>query len=247
MFFHLFSGALGLFATAFWIWMAVEVVRRGHVNPWLWVVLIFGPVGGAVYFFAVILGDSKLVASVGRPKEGPRLRLPQAEIEVRRLDNASAWRDYAESLRFANRLPEAVGAARNAVAKEPKDPHINYELGRCLVLAGQGSEAGRYLEVTLANDRGFDSGEALFLLAEARSAQGDEAGALTLRRELAGRSSQPRYLFALAEAERRAGDINGARTALERIVREGELVPPYLRGQVGPWIRKARKALAQLG
>ena len=34
------------------IWMAVVAVRRGDASGWLWIILLFGPIGAAVYFFS---------------------------------------------------------------------------------------------------------------------------------------------------------------------------------------------------
>ncbi|MEE8217862.1 MAG: PLDc N-terminal domain-containing protein, partial [Vicinamibacteria bacterium] len=43
---------IAILGVAFTIWMAVEAVRRGHASGWLWIILIFGPIGAAIYFFA---------------------------------------------------------------------------------------------------------------------------------------------------------------------------------------------------
>src|SRR6516165_6655382 len=44
-----------LFQLAFTIWMAVDVYRGGAEQFWIWIIIIFQPLGPWVYFFAVKL------------------------------------------------------------------------------------------------------------------------------------------------------------------------------------------------
>ncbi|MEZ5565825.1 MAG: hypothetical protein R3F24_10035 [Gammaproteobacteria bacterium] len=49
-------------------------------------------------------------------------------------------------------LPAAIGACQAAVARDPKNPRLNYELGRVYGYSGQGEKAGPYRAVALAAD-----------------------------------------------------------------------------------------------
>ena len=51
---------LYLLASAFTIWMAVEAVRRGDARSWLWIILVFGPMGAAIYFITEYVGAGAL-------------------------------------------------------------------------------------------------------------------------------------------------------------------------------------------
>jgi hypothetical protein len=99
----------------------------------------------------------------------------------------------------------------------------------------------------VAKDRTFDTDDALFALAKAQVAQGDLAAARTDLEELAHRRSRPEILYELATVQGRLGDREAASRNLQRIIDEAELVPAYLKRNVRPWVRQARKALAKLG
>jgi len=59
-------GLFFLLGTAFTIWMAVECVRRGQAGSWLWIILMFGPVGAAFYLWdiAVKRGDIRALGAL---------------------------------------------------------------------------------------------------------------------------------------------------------------------------------------
>lgn len=241
--FHMLGPVGTLLGAAIWIWGVIEMFRRGHAWPWLLAAFFFGPVGALIYLAVVVVPD---MLPARRPKAGPRLQLAQAEIEVKRLDNAPAWRDLAEARRAKGRHEEALAAAEQAFAKDPEDPHIAWELAQCRIAAGRAAAAIEPLDIALAKDRGFAAGAALHALAVARRGAGDAAGALAALRELGARTSRPEFLYSLAQAEAEVGEVSTARALLQRIVDEGSLVPRYLAGEVRPWIRKANRRLAEL-
>jgi hypothetical protein len=45
----------------------------------------------------------------------------------------------------------------------------------------------------------------------------------------------------------RLGDRAAAAQNLQRIIAEAEAVPDYLKGNVRPWVRKAKRALQKMG
>jgi hypothetical protein len=49
-------------------------------------------------------------------------------------------------------LPAAIGACQAAVARDPANPRLNYQLGRVYGYSGQGEKAGPYRDVALAAD-----------------------------------------------------------------------------------------------
>ncbi len=49
-------------------------------------------------------------------------------------------------------LPAAIGACQAAVARDPKNPRLNYELGRAYGYSGLGEKAAPYRDVALAAD-----------------------------------------------------------------------------------------------
>ena len=233
---------------AFTAWMAVEAVRRGQANPWLFIILFFPPIGAAVYFFTNV--GSTLFRGSGFVRPGRRATaadLSRAQAVVRRLDNASTWTTYATLLRERGRHAEALEAAEQALRRDPDEIDAQYERGRALLQADRTAEGIASLQIVLAKKRSFDSDNALLLLAAAHEAEGDLAAARSELEELVGRSSQPRALYQLAAIQARTGDRDQARQTFTRIIDEADYVPRYLQRTVRPWVRQARKALHQLG
>lgn len=232
-----------LLITALWLWAAIEMFRRGDVRSWWIVALFLGPLGALAYLLVRVMPEWMPAA---RPQAGPKISLALAEIEVERLDNASAWRDLAEARRFKGRYPEALEAARRAAQKDPRDPHVAWELAQCLIASGAAGEAIAPLELALERDRSFAAGDTLLAYARALDAAGRRDEALAAYRELGTRSSRSELVYALAEAEIAAGNVDAGRAALQRVINEGKLVPGYLAGQVRPWMRRAKRRLADL-
>ena len=232
---------------AFTVWMAVESVRRGQANPWLFFILFFPPVGAAVYFFTNVA--SNLFPGYGFVKPTRRATAAderRALAEVRRLDNASTWTAYATILRERGQHPQALEAAEHALQRDPQELDAQYERGRALLQANRTAEGIAALKIVLARNRSVDSDNALLLLAAACEARGDLVAARAELEGLAGRSSQPRALYPLAVIQGRMGDKDLARQTFNRIIDEAAYVPRYLQRTVRPWVRKARKALQQL-
>jgi tetratricopeptide (TPR) repeat protein len=237
---------LSVLGSGFTIWMAVEAIRRGQAGSWLWVILFFGPVGAAVYFFSEYTSwPLRRFAFQRRQVTAHELR--QAEADVRRLDSAPAWFHYASLLRSRNDFARAASAARKAVERDGGHLDARYELGQALLGAGQFKEAAEMLESVVRVDRTHDKDYALYALAQAHVASGDPAAARPLLAELEGRSSRPPVLYDRAVLEAQMGDRETAARCLRRILDEAEYVPPYLAREVKPWVKKAKQALRRLG
>lgn len=236
-------------ASAFVLWMAVEAVRRGDASRWLWIILLFGPLGAAVYFFSEYLGGGGLGFGQGafRPRKVTTADLRRAEVEVRRLDNGPSWTEYASLLRARKDFGKAFEAASRAVDRTPSALDARYELGLALLGAGRHAEAAQALSSVVEKDRSFDTDDALFALAKAQLGANQLNGARSSLEELATRRARPEILFDLATVQGLTGDRESARRLLQRIIDEAELVPPYLQKNVKPWVKKARKGLAMLG
>jgi hypothetical protein len=239
---------VALLGMAFTVWMAVEAVRRGHASGWLWIILLFGPLGAAVYFFAEYADGIGIFRG---PAFGPRAvtvaDVRAAEAEVRRLGNVSTWTSYAAALRGRRDFAKAADAATKALEHDPASPDARYELGLALEGAGRWEEARAELERVVAADRSFDSDNALFALARTEEACGRDAEARVALEELARRSARPEVLYECAAVQARQGDRAAAAENLHRIIAEAETVPHYLQRSVRPWVRKAKQALRKMG
>jgi tetratricopeptide (TPR) repeat protein len=237
---------LYLLATGFTLWMAVEAVRSGHASRWLWIILVFGPLGAAVYFFSEYVGAGALSRITLRPRKVTAADVRHAEVEVRRLDTAATWAEYASLLRARKDYAKAAEAAQRALDRKPTDVDARYELGLALLEAERYADAAAALQAVVAQDRSYDSDNAIFALGRAQQGAGDLPAARASLEELAERRARPEILYDLAVVQGLLADRAAAMRSLQRIVDEAEMVPAYLQRDVRPWVRKARKALARL-
>lgn len=230
----------------FTVWMAVEAVRRGHTQSWLWIILFFGPIGAAAYFFSEYMPVSLRGGGFAGGKVTAQDER-QALADVKRLDTAAAWTHYSSVLRARRQFSKAADAGREAIRREPSNVEARYELGLALLGSGRPGDAVEHLQVVVAKDRAYQSGDALHALAQAQEGSGDVAGARASLEALAGSSGRPEILFGLARLQGLMGDRDAAVRSLRRIVEEAEYVPDYLQRDVRPWVKRAKKALAKLG
>jgi hypothetical protein len=224
-------GPLYIIGSLFTLWMAVDAVRRGRAGSWLWIMLVFNPLGAVVYFFAEYAHSGMLRWPGQHLRSVTAADLRYAEAEVHRLGNAANWLTYASALRARKQYAKAVEAAQNAVDRDASNVDAQYELARALFDARRPVEAEAPLGRVLACDRSFDHEHALYLLSQAQLAKNDGPAARQALEEVASRSSRPEYLFELATLQGR----------------DGELVPRYLQREFRPWARKARAGLRKLG
>jgi len=238
--------AIAILGMAFTVWMAVEAVRRGDASGWLWIILLFGPIGAAIYFFSEY-ADGLFRGPVLQPRKVTAADLRAAEADVKRLGNAATWTAYASALRGRRATAKAVDAARKALEHDSESLEARYELGLALEESGHHDEARAELERVVAADPTFDSDGALFTLARAQQGSGQDAAARESLETLASRSARPEVLFECAAVQARLGDRAAAAQNLQRIIAEAEAVPDYLKGNVRPWVRKAKRALQKMG
>src|SRR5260370_23067465 len=196
---------LSLLLSALRVWMAVEAVPRGQAGSWLWIILFFGPLGAAVYFFSEYLDHPwRWGAFAGRKVSTDEVR--RAQADARRLDSTATWGHLASLLRARKEFPKAAEAAEKALARDPKSRDARYELGLALLGTGRPGEAVPHLREGVATDRFFDTGDALFALAEAEKASGDLPSARAHFEELSSPPGRPPVLYAPAEVQPRPGD-----------------------------------------
>lgn len=231
--------------SAFTIAMAVHAVKHGKAGSWLWIILLFGPIGSAIYLFSEVLDVPTGFGHRGGRKVTAR-DAARAEVEARRLDTAGAWAQAASLLRLRSEFASAAAAARRAVEKAPRDPEARYELGMALLGDDQGREAAEVLAPLVQQDPKYASGDALWALARAQEMAQDLPAARRSLELLTEQSARPEILFELASVQARLGDVAAARGNLTRIIDEAELVPDYLLRSMRPWIKKAERELKSL-
>jgi hypothetical protein len=223
----------------------VVCLRRGDWMPWLFVILLTGPLGATVYLIVTFGGlQARSLADRRRTTRG---ELDRARADAPRIDSAGSWEELASLAFDRGKFPEAAQAAERSLAKKADGLESRYLLGRALAASGRASEAVAPLEAVVSAKPDHANGEALFALATARRASGDLAGARRELERLAERTSRADLLFGAAEVQLASGDRAAARATLRRIVDESVHVPKFARARVRPWVWRAKWRLFRLG
>ena len=246
MFFFGFGGLSILIAIA----LCVHVVRSGRELYWLWIILIFQPLGGLVYFVAIVLPE----LMGGRTAR----RIGQTARET--LDPGKAYRQartaYDDSPTVANaiRLAQAAsGQGQHAEAEalyreaargvHADDPTLLLGRANALIELGRHAEALSVLE-TLRND--VDKGRspnAALALGRAyeglgRNSEADTAYEWAVER-LPGLEAISRY----AAFKARTGRRGEAETMLKEIDSRIARADPTFRKEGRAWRALAAEAL----
>jgi len=243
--------ALGL-SVVVAILLCIHVVRSGQNMYWLWIILVFQPLGGLVYFFAILLPEFTGGARARRLGVAARDALDPTG-EYRR---AKAATDEAPTVHNQMRLAAAAaGLGRHAEAEalyaqaaqgiHADDPALLLGRANALIELGRGAEALPLLDklveeqasarspvTALAQGRAL---EAVGRFAEANKAYEFAAG------RLPGLEALARYAAFLAHTGRR----DEATDNLAEIDRRLARANPQFRREGRAWRDLAAQALAK--
>jgi len=155
MFGNMFGGSLLLIGLSliFSIALAVHVVRSGRELFWLWIILIFQPLGGLVYFAAIVLPELFGGAAAQRLGSSARAALDP----TREYREAKAACEDTPTVRNRSRLAQAAaGLGRHDEAERlfaeaaqgihQDDPALLLGRAHALLELGRGADAVSVLE-----------------------------------------------------------------------------------------------------
>lgn len=246
---HLSLPLLGL-SLLLAIALCVHVVRTGREMYWLWIILMFQPLGGLVYLIAIVLPE--LIRGPSAQRLGRSAR--DALDPMREYREAKAACEETPTVRNRLRLAHAASAfGRHAEAEalyreslqgvHADDPALLLGRANALLELNRPAEALEMLD-RLGRDetRGRTPAAALALgrayEALGRTAEADEALRWAAER-LPGFEGVARYAAFMA----RNGRAAEAREALAEIDRRMSKVKPAFRKEARAWRNLAAQAL----
>jgi hypothetical protein len=241
-------GFIGLFYPWGMILQAIAIVHFARRRPdgfWLWVILMFGPLGALVYIVAEVLPDIGLLR--GSLRAFPRRRRIR-ELEVAIVDNPSIG-NY-EELADLNLEEKHYARARElydkVLAKQSDSLDPYYRRGLAAIEMNDFTSAVPDLERVIAKDPKYDFHRAIGLLAYAlgQTGQPDRARALFDQATAISTLSETYYNYAAFLAAH--NDPAGAREWAQRILAKKPSMPRYLQRLERPWFRKAKALLKKL-
>jgi hypothetical protein len=248
-------GALSLIpliglSLVFSILLAMHVVRTGQAMYWLWIILAFQPLGGVVYFLAVVLPDM-LGGSAGRELTAAARKALDPEREYR-----EAKARVEDSATVANRTRLAAAAAglgrygeaetlyrQAAEGIHADDPALLLGRAKALLELNRPAEALELLKVLGEQGEVGRTPTAALALGRAHHALGQIGEADTAYQWAAGRlpglEGLARYAVFLAETGRRAE----AEEAFAEIEKRAAKTRAHFRKEARVWRDMVAEAL----
>lgn len=234
----------------FSILICVHVVRTGQAMYWLWIILMFQPIGGLVYVAAIILPGllggrtARRVGAAARQSLDPGRAYRAAKADYDLTPTVAHAMHLAAAAVALGHHAEAEALYRDAAqGVHADDPALLLgragalvELGRfaealpVLERLGENVDHGRTPQAALALGRVY---EGLGRMAEADTAYDWAVG------RLPGLEAYGRYAAFLARSGRRAE----AQEALAEIERRLQRTDPYFRREARTWRDLAASAL----
>jgi hypothetical protein len=242
--FNLLGGSLPLIGLSLIvsIALAVHVVRTGRELFWLWIILIFQPIGGLVYFLAIVLPELTRGPAARRLERTARAALDP----LREYREAKQACEDTPTVRNQSRHEEAERLyAEAAHGIHAEDPALLLGRANALLELDRGPEALAVLERLPRDDADAYTPTAVLALGRAYEAVGRTAEADTALAEAAQRmpgfEGQARYAAFMARSGRKAE----AQAAIAEMDKRLTKLAAQFRKEGKHWRDLAAKALAE--
>lgn len=250
--FNLLGGSLPLIGLSllFSIALAVHVVRTGRELFWLWIILIFQPIGGLVYFIAIVLPDLTRGPAAQRLERQARAALDP----LREYREAKQACDDTPTVRNQSRLAHAATAlgrheeaerlyAEAAQGIHAEDPALLLGRANALLELDRGADALAVLERLPRDDGDSHTPTAVLAFGRAYEAVGRTAEADAALKEaserMPGFEGQARYAAFMA----RNGRKPEAQAAVAEMDKRLTKLAPQFRKEGRHWRDLAAKEL----
>ncbi len=230
--------------------LAVHVVRTGRELFWLWIILIFQPLGGLVYFIAIVLPELTRGPAAQRLERSARAALDP----MREYREAKQACEETPTVRNNSRLAHAAAAlgrydeaerlyAEAAQGIHAEDPALLLGRASALLELDRGAEALAVLERLPRDDGDSHTPTAVLAFGRAYEAVGRTAQADAALKEaserMPGFEGQARYAAFMA----RTGRKTEAQAAVAEMDKRLTKLAPQFRKEGRHWRDLAAKEL----
>lgn len=242
------GSALALAQLAFTIWMAIDAYQRASEFFWVWIIILFQPLGAWIYFFAVKLRSLRIPrfsGGDGAPRWQRKLSLKELRYRAERSPTVVNRLALAERLMDSGAHDEALPLLEAVVAAEPNYGQAQHALALCQLGRGEPAQAVPVLRRLLERDRRWSNYRAWHTLIEALDALHQPEEALQAARELTKMmptlENRCRLAERLIDTKRRPEAI----ALLEQALEDHSYAPLGARWRNWRWARTAQKLLRE--
>jgi hypothetical protein len=232
---------------AFFVWMLVDCLRRDPERfIWMWVILVFQPLGAVIYFFARWLPNSNVqlpsaLRKWTRGKDIQRLRIAASQI-----GNAHQFVELGDALRETGQTSEAAQAYAKAIQKDGRNLQALWGAA-CVEYQQQQFPAAREkLSRVIEIDPAYKFGDVSLLFGKTLHALHETAAARGHLENHTRRWRHPEGLFLLAHLYADAGEHARAREQLQALIMDLDGAPRSIVRKHMCWKSRARKLLRKL-
>ena len=212
---------------------------------WIWVIVLFGPVGALVYIAVEVLPDLALLRQAV-DRLGRRKRIRGLEALVLANPSPGNYEELGELYLDQRKYARARECYDKALARPGDYLDAHYRRALASMRLGDLPAARKDLELVVAREPKYDSHRAMALLAHACAQTGDVQQAGDYFARAAQSSTLPETDYNYASFLASQGRPDEAREWAERILAHRASMPLYLRRRERPWFRKAKALLKKL-
>jgi len=232
----------GIGVILFCLWMAYDCWQRQRDAYWLWLILLTGGFGAAVYFFTQYWQGSRMEFSLWkRIMLGRRIR--EQKARTHHLKTAGAYEQLGDLHASIGQWTEAEAAYRQSLERDPQNLEVQAQLGYALIELKRFDEAWFQLGPVYQKKPGLHEDHLVRQLARCQAARGKLQDARNLYEYFLRKHSYTDVQFEYAEALITAGEIEAGRRMLEELIADVYHSPSFAQRRDRRWVRAAKRLL----
>lgn len=231
--------------------MVVDAARRQAEYYWFLIIVLFAPIGGMIYYFAVRMRAiaelrqeaPRQLAQVNEPV-GPSL----SELRVMALESPSIANRlaYADALRGARDFETAVGEYEFVLQRDKKCREALHGIATSLLEIGKTTRAVDYLTQLMDIDPRYRDYQAAIDYAEALWLDNRRELSLEVLHDIANTSTRLAHSLVLANYLALAEDKEQAKSVLQNALKDYQDSPPFIQRRDRQDAKDAQRLLEQL-
>lgn len=223
----------------------IHFVRRRPNTYWLWIILMFGPLGSLVYILVEVIPDAGLLR--GTFQMFPRRRRIR-ELERVILDNPSAGNleELADLYLEDGKPARARELYDRAITPRTASIDPYYRRGLAALALDDLQSAVADFSRVVTEDPKYDFHRAAGLLAHTCGRLGHHEEADAWFKQATALSTASELAVHYAEFLEQTGRGGEARQWAQRVLDKQATMPGYLRRRERPWFRRARAVLKRV-
>lgn len=232
---------------AFLLWMLIYCLRNDPERYiWLWVILIFQPLGAVIYFFARWLPSTRLEPPSFLRKWTRGGEIQRLRIAANQIGNPHQYIELAEALQETGQTEAAGAAYRAALEKDGENLQALWGAAGVDFRDEDYAAAREKLEKVLAQDPSYKFGDVSLLYGKVLYRMGEREAAREQLEKHTKRWRHPEGVFLLATLCADAGQTQQARDHLNGLIMDIDGSPRAIARKQLFWKSRAKRLLRRL-